>query len=334
MTILSVLDQSPIRAGGSAGDAIHETLELAGLADRLGYHRYWLAEHHNSAGLAGSAPEILIGQVAARTQRLRVGSGGVMLSHYSPYKVAELFRMLETLFPGRIDMGLGRAPGSDQLTAMALQYSDKTFSPDQYPHQLAALFAFINDAMPADHPFARVHAVPLGPTTPEAWLLGSSDQSGLMAAYFGCGFSFAHFITGEGGPSVMAAYRQNFRPSAGLAEAKGSIGVHVICAESEAAADRAARSRDLWRLRNDRGIHLPVPTVEEAMAYEFSPEENARAAWHRQRQVIGDPDQCNAKLLALGRDYGVDEFVVVTVVHDFQVRKRSYELLAEVFGIS
>ena len=237
---LSVLDQSPIRSGGTAADAVHETLQLAELADRLGYHRYWLAEHHSSAALASSSPEILIGQVAIRTTHLRVGSGGVMLSHYSPLKVAENFRMLETLFPGRIDLGIGRAPGSDQRTARALRQGLGHLGIEHFPEQIADLIAFLEDRLASDHPFAGVRAMPTGPTTPALWLLGSSDASALYAAQFGAAFAFAHFISTEGGPEAMRAYREAFRPSGALARPCANVAVFALCADTEAEARRQA----------------------------------------------------------------------------------------------
>ncbi len=212
--ILSVLDQSPVRAGGTAADALNETVELAKASERWGYHRYWLAEHHATEGLAGSAPEIMVARVAAATSAMRVGSGGVMLSHYSPLKVAETFRVLETLYPGRIDLGIGRAPGSDQLTARALQAGPGAAPLEYFPNQVQDLLGYLGDGLPAEHPFARIHVTPEPASRPEVWLLGSSDQSGMVAAYLGCGFSFAHFINDQGGPQVMEAYRRQFRPSA------------------------------------------------------------------------------------------------------------------------
>jgi luciferase family oxidoreductase group 1 len=228
MLQLSVLDQSPVREGVTPRDALLETIEIARLVDTLGYRRYWLAEHHSSPGLAGTAPEIMVARIAAETKHLRVGSGGVMLSHYSSLKVAEQFRMLETLYPGRIDLGIGRAPGSDQLTAIALQHGPGALGIEHFPSQIADLLAFLEGSMPPDHPFARIRVMPEGDTYPEIWLLGSSDESALFAAYFGCPFSVAHFITDEGGPGIMEAYRQRFRASLRLAQPQGSNGVLVI----------------------------------------------------------------------------------------------------------
>jgi luciferase family oxidoreductase group 1 len=279
---LSVLDQSPIRAGGTPAQAVAETLELARAADRLGY---------------------------------------------------ETFCMLETLYPGCIDLGIGRAPGSDQRTASALQHGSDTFGIEHFPAQIAELLAFLADALPANHPFAGVHAMPTGEGVPEFWLLGSSDQSAAYAAYFGCAFSFAHFITDEGGTAVMDAYRRHFRPQGRLAAPQGRIGVFVLCAESEAAAQRLASSRDLWRLRLDQGILGPIPPVEEALAHEYSASELTRIAYNRRRQVVGRPAQVRERLIALTHDYDVDELVVVSICFDFAARMRSYELLAEAFEL-
>ena len=231
--ILGVLDQSPIRSGGTAAEAIQETLQLAERADRLGYHRYWLAEHHSSGGLAGSAPEVLIGQVASRTSRIRVGSGGVMLSHYSALKVAENFRVLEALFPGRIDLGIGRAPGSDQRTARALRQGPGALGLEQFPQQLADLISFLHDELPPGHPFTGVRAMPAGPTAPPLWILGSSGEGALLAAHFGTAFSYAHFINADGGTEATRAYRESFRPSPRLTAPQASVAAFVLCADTE-----------------------------------------------------------------------------------------------------
>ncbi|MBT5048996.1 MAG: LLM class flavin-dependent oxidoreductase [Rhodospirillaceae bacterium] len=334
MTLLSVLDQSPIRSDATPADAIADTLVLAELADRLGYHRYWLAEHHSSGGLAGASPEILIAQVAQRTTGLRVGSGGVMLSHYSPLKVAESFRMLETLFPGRIDLGIGRAPGSDQVTDQALQAGPGAVGPQHYPMQVRDLIGYLDETLPDDHPFAQVRAMPAGPSAPPVWLLGSTDQSASLAAYFGCPFSFAQFIAGDDGTDAMEAYRQNFRPSERFPEPQASIGVFVICADSDEAAERLMMSRDLSSVRQRTGRPGPVPSYEEASAYVYSPQEEALRQYNRQRWIWGTPESVRAKLDALGTRFGVDEYVVVTICPDLESRLRSYELLAEAFNLT
>ena len=333
MLRLSVLDQSPVRSGGTPADTVQETLELAQACDRLGYHRYWLAEHHSTPGLAGSSPEILIGQVAARTRRIRVGSGGVMLQHYSPLKVAENFRVLETLFPGRIDLGIGRAPGSDQLTARALQEGGGAPGLDRFPEQVADLIAFLHDALPADHRFRSVQAMPAGPTAPEIWLLGSSDESAAIAAGLGTGFSLAHFINPDGGAEVTRAYARQFRPSAMLAAPQASAAVFVICADTQFEARRLARSRELFLLRLYTGRAGRYPSVEEAENYPYTPREAALVEALRARSVVGTPEQVHEQLLAMARDYGVGELVIVTITDDPKARLRSYELLAQAFSL-
>lgn len=266
MPLLSVLDQSPVRSGSTPAEAIHETLQLAEAVDRLGYHRYWVAEHHSTHGLAGSSPEVLIGQVAARTRRLRVGAGGVMLSHYSALKVAETFRVLETLFPGRIDLGIGRAPGSDPRTAQALRPGPGALGLEDFPDRVADVIAFLGDRLPADHPHAGVHAMPTGPTEPEVWLLGSSDESGALAARLGTAFSFAHFINSVGGAEVVRDYARAFRASATRAAPQASLAVFALCADTEAEARRLAKSRELFLLRLYTGRAGPYPSVAEAEA--------------------------------------------------------------------
>jgi len=331
--ILGVLDQSPIRSGGTPTEAIQETLILAEHADRLGYARYWLAEHHSSGGLAGAAPEVLMGQVAARTSRIRVGSGGVMLSHYSPLKVAENFRVLEALFPGRIDLGIGRAPGSDQRTARALRHGPGAVPLEHFPQQLADLIGFLHDELPEGHPYGGVRAMPAGPSAPPIWILGSSSDGAALAAHFGTAFSYAHFINAVGGVDATRFYRESFRPSVRLDAPQASVAVFALCAETEAEAERLARCRDLFIVRLYTGRFGPFPSVEEAEAYQYSPPERAIVAEARRRTVAGTPEQVKARLEALAAEYDVDELVIVTITHDFKARLRSYELLAEAFGL-
>ena len=329
---LSVLDQSPIRSGGTAVDAIHETLELAQVCERLGYHRYWLAEHHSSRGLAGTSPEVLIGQVAARTSRIRVGSGGVMLTHYSALKVAEQFRTLETLFPGRIDLGIGRAPGSDQRTAWALATGGMR-DIEQFPQQIADVVAWLHDRLPPGHPFAGVRAMPAGPTTPDVWLLGSSDASALYAAEQGLGFSFAHFINADGGPDVTRLYRERFRPSPERAAPEASAAIWVVCADTEEDARRLLKCRQLALLRLYTGRYGPFPSVEEAESFPYTARDLAIIEHTSGRTVAGTPAVVRERLEAMASVYGVDELVIVTITHDFKARVRSYELLADAFGL-
>jgi luciferase family oxidoreductase group 1 len=256
-----------------------------------------------------------------------------MLSHYSPLKVAENFRMLETLFPGRIDLGIGRAPGSDQRTARALRQGLGHLGIEHFPEQIADLIGYLHDRLAPDHPFAGVRAMPTGPTTPELWLLGSSDASAIYAAQVGAAFSFAHFISTEGGPEAMHAYRAAFRPSVTLAEPRANVAVFALCADTEAEARRQARSRDLFLLRLYTGRFGPYPSVEEAEGYPYTDRDLAIIQHTRQRTIAGAPEQVRDRLLSLAAEHGVDELVVVSMAHDFKSRVRSYELLAEAFAL-
>jgi luciferase family oxidoreductase group 1 len=334
MPILGVLDQSPVRSGAAPVEAIGETLALAQVAERLGYHRYWLAEHHSTPGLGGTSPEVLVARVASVTSRIRVGAGGVMLQHYSPLKVAESFRVLETLFPGRIDLGIGRAPGSDPLTASALVEGRSSGGPPlRFEGKVVDLLGFVHGDLPPEHPYARVLAMPTGPTAPEVWLLGSSDASAAIAARLGLAFSFAHFINDEGGAEVTRAYQRAFKPSRSLEAPRASVAVFVVCAETAAEADRLARSRDLFVVRLYTGRAGRYPTVAEAEAHAYTEMDRAIVAHARRRLVAGTPAECRDRLLALGAAYGVDEFVIVTITESWATRRHSYELLAGAFGL-
>lgn len=334
---LSVVDQSPVRDGSTAGDALRETIQLAVAAEKLGYQRFWVAEHHNLSGFAGTCPEIMIGQIAARTNSIRVGSGGVMLSHYSALKVAEIFRMLESLYPGRIDLGLGRAPGSDQRTAAALAYPGSVRDIRHYPDQVNDLIAYLNDTVDPTHPFASVHAGPgSGTTMPEVWLLGSGIDSAYLAARRGLPFSYAYFFGVEvhHGTEIVDTYRRHFQPSELLTEPKVNIAVQVMCAETEAEAKRLSASRNLLRLRIIRSGRGGIPSVEEALAYPYSPQERLFLDEYSRTTVDGDPRQVKAKLDALAQLYQTTDLSIVTICYDFAARVRSYELVAEACGVT
>ncbi len=340
---LSVLDQSPIRKDGSAAEAVAETIALAKACDRLGYSRYWLAEHHNSNSFAGSCPEILIGRVAQETRRLRVGSGGVMLTHYSPLKVAEQFRMLDVLYPGRIDLGLGRAPGTDQMTARALQAGPRAWPIDAFPSQVQLLRQFLDDssgrqAMPDDHPYRGIHAMPMGTkdrtTGPELWMLGSGIHGAVYAAELGLPFSHAYFISTEGSEDAITEYRARFKPSAACPAPRVSLGVAALVGETEDEAARLAASRNLWVVRLLSGRPIPFPSPEEALAQTLTPPEEKLLASVEKRSVVGTAAQVRERLTALAQAHGADELAVVTITYDFASRLRSYELLAEAFGLA
>lgn len=332
---LSILDQSPIRTGGTGVETLHETLQLARRADELGYTRYWLAEHHATASLAGPAPEILVTRIAGETETIRVGTGGVMLSHYSPLKVAETFRVLEALYPGRIDLGIGRAPGSDQITAAALAYGS-AIGVEYFPARVADMMAFLSGAPPPTEAFSAIDVSPKTSTLPDLWLLGSSDQSALLAAQFGLNFAFAQFITPEGGERIIRGFRQHFRPSDLVRTPETILAVFVICAETEAEAARLAKSRDLSLVQRTRGGFMPFPSPEEAEAEEsgYTDREIRFIAANRSRSLYGDPDQCRDILTGMAETYGANEIMVLTITHDPGARRRSYELLADAFGLS
>jgi luciferase family oxidoreductase group 1 len=323
---LSVLDQSPIAEGSTGGDALRNSIDLARWTDELGYHRYWVAEHHGTPMLACASPEVLIGTLAAATSRLRVGSGGVMLPHYSPFKVAEAFSMLSGLFPGRIDLAVGRAPGTDQLTTVALQRDRRQLAPDDFPQQLAELLAYLGDRLPPDHPFAPLaKTLPGLPQRPDPWLLGSSPQSGIWAAEIGLPYAFADFIQAVGAP-IAARYRERFQPSEWCAEPRVMVAVSAICAETDAEAERLAASSRMAISLLYRGRLVPVPPVEKALR--FLAEHGLDGVPWGRRVIVGAPATVRAGLEEVAEEYDADEVMVVTITHDHGARRRSYELVA------
>ena len=328
---LSVLDQSTASQGRSQDAAIRETLALALRCDALGYHRYWVSEHHNSDSIVGTAPEVLMAAIAATTERIRVGSAGVMLPHYSALKVAEQFRVLEAIAPGRIDLGVGRAPGSDRLTAMALNpYANAA---DEFPQQVLDLRAWIaGTPLQEGHPFAAIKAHPMGPTTPELWILGSSDYGAQLAAHFGLPYAFAYFFTeGQGVEEALALYRRNYRPSARHPEPEATICVWALAADSEAEARRLLMTREFWRIGFQHGLRQPLVTPEAAAAWPYSDAERATIASLRRKALVGTADQVAARLNELAQRLALDELVIVTWTHEPLPRLRSYELLAAAF---
>jgi len=336
---LSVLDQSPIISGHAPRQAIEETLKLARAAERLGYARYWLAEHHAIAALADPCPEILLARLGAETNSMRIGTGGVLLPYYSPFKTAETFRMLEALYPGRIDLGIGRAPGGDTRTARAVGggvFPDA----ERFPEQVWELVGHLDGTLPDDHPHKSVRAMPEVPTAPEVWLLGSSDYSGLLAAQLGVRFAFAHFINAHGGDAVMRAYKERFQSriatDSGPAPRENAphtiTCVFVICAETDNEAERLALAIDLRRLHMAQGLDTPVPTLDEAEKHVYTPQEKTYVQSQRPRAVIGGPQKCRKQLLDLAARYSADELMVLTITGDYASRLASYELLAAAFA--
>jgi luciferase family oxidoreductase group 1 len=328
---LSVIDQSPVPSGFTPADALHNTVELAQRADRLGYERYWIAEHHAMPTLACSAPEILIARIGAATQRIRIGSGGVMLPHYSPLKVAEQFRMLHALYPGRIDLGLGRAPGGSPLDSYALRRErvDRPL-PDDFPDQLVELSAFLHCEFPDKHPFKRILVSPDMPGAPDIWLLGSSMWSADAAAQLGLPYAFAHFISPEPTRAAIEHYYGRFVPSSRLDKPKAIVALGAICADTDDEAIRLMASARLMRRRRDRGEWLPVPTVDEAIAElgdaALKPMKD-NSEWPR--YFVGSPATLRKRFEELATALKLDEIMIVTIVHDHCARLRSYELLAK-----
>jgi luciferase family oxidoreductase group 1 len=330
---LSVLDQSPIIHGHTPAQALNHTIELARAVEALGYHRLWLAEHHAMKGLADPCPEILLTRVASVTSRLRVGTGGVLLPYYSALKVAEQFRMLEALFPGRIDLGLGRAPGSDMVTSQAL-FQGAFYDINQFPAHVQETVAFLDDALPADHPYARVKAMPSGPGSPEVWLLGSSDYSAALAAQLGLRCAFAHFINAHGGDAVLRAFRRDYRPSAREPAPRSMLTVFAICGRTAEAAERLAAPIDLRRLQMARGFDAPVATVDQALGQPYTDSDRALIRRERARAIIGTPEAVRERILELQAQYQADEVMVLTITGDYGARIESYAMLAEAFGLS
>jgi luciferase family oxidoreductase group 1 len=332
---LSAMDQSTAVIGRSHQDSIQETIALAQHCEALGYHRFWVSEHHNHPSIVGTAPEILMAAIAARTTRIRVGSAGIMLPHYSSLKVAEQFRVLDAIAPGRIDLGVGRAPGSDGRTAMALNAGAATGA-DNFPRQLKDLCAWVTgEPLSDDHPFASIKALPAGSTAPDVWVLGSSDYGAQVAAYFGLPYCYAWFITdGRGAYEALELYRQSYRPSARFPEPIAAVCIWAIAAPTEDEAQHLFWSRARTRLMRDRGVWLPVESPEAAAAHAYTESDRRRLDEIRASSFIGAPQQVAGKLKAVAAELKVQDLAVLTWAYDPQVRKRSYTLLAEQFGLT
>ena len=334
MTPLSVLDLSPVTTATPGSAALRNSLDLARLADRLGYKRYWLAEHHNLASIASSAPEIMIGRIAAATTRIRVGSGGVMLVNHAPLMVAERFKVLEALFPGRIDLGLGRAPGTDPVTSYALRRRQDVREGDDFLERFQELLLLERGGFPQNHPFRAVHAVPADVALPPVWLLGSSGYSAELAAAVGMGFAFAHHFAEHDAIGPMLSYRAHFKPSETLLAPYAILAVAAIAADTDAEAERIAASADLHFVRRAKGEYLPLESPEQAAAYPYAEIDRERIARQRERLVVGGVESVKSRLTALIEATRADELMITTMAYDHAARLHSYELLAEAFAIA
>ncbi|MBX3191144.1 MAG: LLM class flavin-dependent oxidoreductase [Labilithrix sp.] len=330
---ISVLDLSPIPSGATASQALRNTIDLAKHVEALGFHRYWLAEHHNAGALASSTPEIMIAAVAAETSRIRVGSGGIMLPNHSPLKIAETFRVLSALYPDRIDLGVGRAAGTDPKTALALRQSRELLAVEGFPAQLDELMTYLARETDPAARFGPIKAVPFGVPPPPLFYLGSGREGADLAARLGLGFAYAHHIVPDGVSEAMRSYRAAFRPSSGPRAARSILAVAAICAATEADAEDLARCADLAMVRFGQGLRdMPMPSVEEARAYAFDAEEDVFRRASRARSVVGTPARVKETLRRLLDEAEADELMVVTYVHDHEERKRSYDRLADAFA--
>jgi luciferase family oxidoreductase group 1 len=331
---LSVLELFLVASNSTPTRAIHDALAIARRADELGYRRYWIAEHHNMPSIASSAPDIMIGQIAGVTEHIRVGSGGVMLPNHAPLVVAERYKVLEGLFPGRIDLGIGRAPGTDPVTSYALRRRQDDPQADDFLDRFQELLAFEQNLFPESHPFRNVRPMPADVALPPIYLLGSSDYSAQLAAHVGAGFSFAHHFSDFDPVMPMTMYRTHFRPSPSRDKPYAILGCHVVCADSDEAAERLASTVDLNFARRRQGHYLPLPSPEEAEAHVYSPADKALIARNRARLVVGGVKKVMAHLEPLIAGTQADELMVTTMIFDHEARKRSYTLLAQAFGLS
>jgi luciferase family oxidoreductase group 1 len=329
---LSALDLVPVSTGMNSGQAVQHSLSLACELDRLGYQRVWYAEHHNMPAIASTTPASIIALAAQQTRRIRLGSGGIMLPNHPPLAVAESFKLLEALYPGRIDLGIGRAPGTDQMTALALRRSREALLANDFPEQLAELMDF-GAGLQRAHPFVGVTAYPEDVPLPPVWLLGSSDFSSALAAKLGLGFGFAAHFSPDRPDRPMLAYRSEFQPSEYLDAPYAILAVSVVCAETEAEAERLASSMQLGWVRLRSGRPSKIPSTEEALGYPYTPQERAAAEGYRQMQIVGTPESVRERIEALAQRTKADEVMVTTVVHDPAARVRSYQLLAAAFGL-
>jgi luciferase family oxidoreductase group 1 len=330
---LSILDQTPIRRGSNATEALQESVELVRLADELGFSRYWLSEHHNTTTLAMAAPEIMIARLAAESKRIRLGSGGIMLPNHSTLKVAENFKMLEALYPQRIDLGVGRAPGGDRITAQLLNPSN-TFDPQEYIQQISDLQDFLSDNPNYNNIQGKVRAIPQIDTVPELWMLTSSGESAYLAAHSGMALSFAQFINPIGGKEALAIYRQRFKPSAQLKTPKASVGIFAFVSEDGQKAEQVQAVMDYRLLSFEKGRYDEIPTYEAASKYNYTASEWQRVLFNRQRTIVGTPDVVKEKLSALADELDVPEVIVATFAETKEYRFESYRLLAKLFALA
>ncbi|MGG4488177.1 LLM class flavin-dependent oxidoreductase [Metabacillus idriensis] len=328
---LSILDQAPIAQGASPQTALQESLKLAQLAEKTGYTRYWIAEHHDMPGLACPAPEVMLSYIGAGTSSIRIGAGAILLPHYKPYKVAETFHLLAALFPGRIDLGIGRAPGGSAEATMAL--SDNFLENVRtMPQKLKELLRFLHNDFPDEHMFSKIKASPIPADSPEVWLLGTSEKSGKLAAQTGIAYAFGQFMSDKDGAELLKGYKDSFQPKYELKQSKSILTVNAVCAETAEKAKEMASSTHLWRIQQLQGIIGGVPAIDEAKAYKYSPEDVKMMKAAEEKMVIGNPTEVKKQLLDIEKKYGADELMIVTITHSYDDRLKSYKLIADEMG--
>jgi luciferase family oxidoreductase group 1 len=328
---LSILDQAPIASGVTPQNALQESLKLAQLAEKTGYARYWIAEHHDMSGLACPAPEVMLSYIGAGTSTIRIGAGAILLPHYKPYKVAETFHLLASLFPGRIDLGIGRAPGGSAEATMAL--SDNFLENVRtMPQKLKELLRFLHNDFPEENMFSKIKASPIPAEPPEVWLLGTSEKSGKLAAQTGIAYAFGQFMSDKDGEEMLKGYRTHFQPKYELKQPKSILTVNAVCAETTEKAKEMALSAHLWRIQQFQGITAGIPSADEAKAYKYRPEEREMIVAAEKKMVIGNPSEVRKQLLDIERKYNADEVMIVTITHSYDDRLKSYELIAQEMG--
>lgn len=324
---LSILDQALISEGMTAQDALHASMELAKLGDRLGYKRYWMAEHHDLLGLACPSPDVMLGIIGAKTNTIRIGSGAVLLPHYKPFKVAETYNLLATLYPNRVDLGIGRAPGGSAEVTMALS-NNFLENVRKMPDSLDDLLRFLHAEFPENHMYAKVKPSPVPQTAPKPWLLGTSEKSAILAAEKGMAYTFGHFMSDNDGPSIVKKYVNDFSTGYGSINPEAIVTVSVICAETTEEAEDLAMSSQLWNVLRAKGEDVGIPTIEEAKNYPYTEEERASITKAKRKMIIGDPQEVKRGLREIQKLYNVNELMIVTITHRLEAKLKSYELIA------
>lgn len=329
---LNILDQSPISDGKTPREALETSVRLAQLGEELGYHRFWIAEHHDLFGLASPNPDVMLGVIGSQTERIRIGAGAVLLPYYKPFRVAETYNLLQTLFPGRVDLGLGRAPGGSAEVSLAL--SDNYLKQvNAYPKQIEELLGFLYGRFPKDHPYGKIAPTPVPETPPETWLLGTSGKSAILAAEKGLDYAFGHFMTDFDGPDIVKDYREKYAEHHG-ASGHVIVAITVICAETSEEAEELALSNFLWKIHQDNMVeNRSIPSVQDAKKYAYTDEDKEKIEKMKRNMLIGDPAKVKAEIEALNEKYGADEMMIVTITHDEEAKFTSYRLLAEEFGL-